>query len=308
MPVTFNHSVSANQLIRDALLLCGGLGEHETASGTAVTDALRTLNNMVKAWQIKGPLWRRRETVLFLNPGQPSYLLGSATTDAHWTEEYTATLLNGDQSSGATSITVDSTSGMSVGDFIGIELEDGTRQWTTVKTVTSSTVVAIDDALDDDVDDNDTVFFYSDRPERPLHILYATRGEYNGTDLQVDIESIESYLESPSKTTQGTVTLVAYQPNLTSGKFYVWQAPSSCRHVVKLLVDLPIADFDTTSDNPQFPIEWAEPLTYNLAVRLEPTYRQLSAGRRAELREDAGRMLAAMLINDHDRGSIYISA
>lgn len=304
---TFNHSVTANNIIRDALLLCGGIGENETASGQAVTDALRSLNNMVKGWQTLGPLWRRSEVTVFLNPSQASYLLGSATTDAHWTESWDYTLLNGDQSAG-TSITVDSTSGMTAGDFIGIELEDGTRQWTTIKTVTSSTAVALNATLTDDVDDNDTVFWYTSRPQRPLRVLHANRADYNGVDIAVDIESIERYLESPSKTTAGTVTFVAYQPNLTSGKLYTWQAASSCRHVLKLLVEMPIADFDTTSDNPQFPIEWAEALTYNLAVRLEPTYRQLSGGRRAELREDAGRFLANVMIFDHDRGSLYITA
>jgi hypothetical protein len=31
-------------------------------------------------------------------------------------------------------------------------------------------------------------------------------------------------------------------------------------------------DLDTAANNPQFPIEWGEPLTYGLADRLAPEY------------------------------------
>ena len=53
-------------------------------------------------------------------------------------------------SSTDTTIEVDSTTGMTAGDIIGIDTDDGTTHWSTIDTVTDGDTLVIDDALDDD--------------------------------------------------------------------------------------------------------------------------------------------------------------
>lgn len=304
---TYDFGVTGTSIIRDALLMAGAVSEGEPISGEATSDALRQLNMMVKAWNQQGiHLWTRDSATLFLVAAQSSYLLGPAATDAHWTTSYTDTLLDGAASAAATTISVDSSTGMSKGDFVGIELTSGVRYWTTIKSVASATSLTLTNGLSGAASDNGTLFAYTSRPQRPLRILNCTRGVYNGSDIPVDIESFEKYLNSPDKTSTGTVTLVSYQPLLTSGKLYVWLAANSANDVLKLLFERSIADFDAAADTPNFPVEWAETLYYNLAVRLEPQYRQLSAGRRQELRIDAASMLEQSKAFDTDPGSIFM--
>jgi len=306
--MTFDHSVNAADIVRDALLLIGGVGEDEPVSGQATTDAIRSLNNMVKAWQNQGfHLWTRDEVVVFGVAGQELYKLGPSDTHDHWAEldsDFIQTTVNGAITSGVT-VVVGSSTGMAQDDFIGIEQEDGTRHWTTIDNIVGTTLT-IKTAITDTVADNASVFTYTARPQRPLRPLHARRSILDGNDVPMSIEPLEEYQDQPNKTTSGTPVFISFKPTLVASTLYVWQPPGSVKHLIKLTVESPIADFDASSDEPNFPIEWAECLTYNLAVRLEPQYRQLDNLRRAELRASAELMLEEALMFDSDVGSWYL--
>lgn len=306
---TFDHAVTAADILKDALLLIGGIGEGESVSGADTTTGMRALNNMVKGWQNQGfHLWVRDEVTIFGVTGQPSYKLGPSSSDAHWSdsEDFVWTRLNGAASAAATTITVDDTTDMTADDQIGIELTDKTRQWTTIDQVASSTSLVINTGLTGAASDDGTVFTYTERPQRPLRVLHARRGVFNGSDIPAYVEPLEEYFDQPNKTTSGTVVFVSYKPTLISGTLYVWQPAGNVQQVVKLTVESPIADFDATSDEPNFPIEWAETLTFNLAMRLESQYRQLDPQRRQELMLKAAGMLEDSLLFDSDVGSWYL--
>jgi len=307
---TYDHSVTGEDIIRDALLLVGGVAENEPVSGQATTDALRALNNMLKSWQNQGlHMWARQEVVVFGVKSQERYKLGPASTDAHWTDEegFVYTKINGAASSGASTITVDSVTDMTVGDYVGVELDDGTRQWTTIDAINTSTlVITLNTALTDDVADNLSVFTYTSRPQRPLRLVHARRGQYDGEDIPMYMEPQEEYFDQPNKTTAGTAVFAAYKPTLTSGTLYAWQPVNSVKQVMKFTSERPFADIDATSENPDFPIEWAECITFNLAARLESQYRQLDGQRRNELLIMADNMLEEAKMFDTDPGSWYI--
>lgn len=293
--------MNTNEIIEDAYRRVG-LGIYETVEGEYFTPALRALNNMAKAWQADPyNLWKRKEVTVFLE-NTASYSLGSETTDAHWAETWYSTLLNGAVVSGATSIVVDSYTNMSKDMFIGIELSDGTRQWTTIKSTPSSTTVSLSDALGA-ASDNATVFFYSARPNRPQEILHARRKEYNGSDIPVEIVSVNDYQDKPSKNMTGTPVEVAYSPTRTSGTLYTWLKSNSVRMVLGLSIKETFTEF-TSESVPDFPEEWYECLVYNLADRLEPTVRILDQQRRQELKQEARNKYAEMLMYDAEDGSI----
>ena len=73
--VDFNQS--ATEIIKDALILVGGLEDDETPSAAQEQYAMRALNRMAKAWSAKGlKAWVWKEATLDLVIAQPSYTLG----------------------------------------------------------------------------------------------------------------------------------------------------------------------------------------------------------------------------------------
>lgn len=69
---------SATEIIKDALILIGGIEDDETPTNEQIQYALRMLNRMVKAWSVKGiKAWQWREATLPLVVSQQSYTLGA---------------------------------------------------------------------------------------------------------------------------------------------------------------------------------------------------------------------------------------
>jgi hypothetical protein len=204
-------------------------------------------------------------------------------------------------------VTVASDDGMTDGDRIGVELDDGTRQWTTINGTPAANVVTLTATLTDDVAVGATIYTYTSRPQRPLRVIHARRrSTYTGSDVPIDIEAHKEYFDQPSKSSSGSMNFVYYKPELTSGRLYVWQRPNSVEELLGLTVERSLADMDNTDDDPDFPIEWQLPLVMNLAKIIEPQYGQLDAGRRAELRADADRMFLEAQLGDAEMESLYI--
>jgi len=73
---------SATEIIKDALILIGGIEDDETPTANQLQYAMRMLNRMAKAWSKKGlKAWVWKEATLNLVIDQPSYTLGPATSD-----------------------------------------------------------------------------------------------------------------------------------------------------------------------------------------------------------------------------------
>lgn len=300
---------TVGDIIQDALLLCKGLDQDEPVDGAASTLAIRRINDILKTWHTRGlHQWRRQEIVLPLNPDQAMYLMGDASTDAYWAEEedfFTTTVATA-ALSGASTLVVDDASDMTNADYVGVVLDDGTRQWTTA--TKSGNTLTLADALTDDVSADASVYFFTTRPGRPLRVLHARRRTaLDSNDIPVRIEAHNFYRDQPSKLTSGTPVSLYYQPTLTSGRLFIWQPSGSAGDQLRLTVEREFTEVESASDIPDIPAEWNEALTYVLAVRLEPTYGHLDASRVRDLRADAGAMEAACLAFDDDTGSIYFA-
>lgn len=73
-----DYDQSATEIIKDALILIGGIEDDETPSSGQTQYALRMLNRMVKAWSVKGlKAWQWHEATLPLVIAQQSYTLGA---------------------------------------------------------------------------------------------------------------------------------------------------------------------------------------------------------------------------------------
>jgi hypothetical protein len=126
-----NFSLNRNEMIRAAMRRCGIIASGEAPDPDEYADATVALNILLKQWQQHGiGLWLNQQFDLFLDYGTSYYLLGAsggnATASSTVTQVATAAL------TAALTITVDSITGIAASDIIGVQLDDGTMQWTTV--------------------------------------------------------------------------------------------------------------------------------------------------------------------------------
>jgi len=179
------------------------------------------------------------------------------------------------------------------GDFIGIELDDNTRQWTHIVTVDSATQVRIETALTGAAAIANTVFTFSTLIDRPLRIHDTRRTRISDTsEIDLNKWSQQQYFAQTNKQSTGTPTNFYYDPKLDNGRIYIWQTASSVNQLVKFTFESPIQDFDVATNNPDFPIEWSDALVWNLAARIGHEYNtplqkmQLIIARATQLKDD----------------------
>lgn len=264
-------TINRNDILNTALVLCGYADPDETPSGNDYTNSSRLLNLMVKAWMAKGiNLWAMKEATLFLSVGTASYSLGPSGT--HCTNAYVHTTLSADAASSATSIQIASATGMSNADNIGIVLNDGSIHWATISGAPSTTTT-IASGLTSAASSGNVVFAYTTKINRPQRIISAYRRSISGQDTPIELIARSDYAELSDKSTEGKPIQAFYDPQLTNGTLYLWSTPDLATDVVRFWHSRPLEDFDSATDNPDFPIEWGEALIYGLADRLCDFYR-----------------------------------
>ena len=244
-------------------------------SGTDFTseetnDAKQALNMMVKSWQAEGiGLWKNAEVALFLAEDAQSYTLGPS--GSHCAETYVKTEVSTAAASGASALVLDSITGMTNGDAVGVELDGGDLQWTTINGVPGSLTIQLAAALTDAVAVDNHVYTYTDLIARPLEIVEARLRKNDDTEVSIGPFGIVSrleYMAIPNKDLSGSCNLISYDPQTTDSRLYVWPVAEDTKEYLKMSVRLPIEDFDAVTDNADFPVEWLNALKWNLAVEI----------------------------------------
>lgn len=299
-----------DQIIKAALIKVGAIEAGDTPGSDDVTDAAVSLNAMVKHWQGTGVhIWTVAEATLFLQLEQTQYSLGSSGSD-HVSETVVQTELAADAISGATTITVDSITGISSGDNIGVQVDDGTLHWTTVNGAPSGTTVTLTTGLDDSASTDGFVFVYTTKLIRPLKILSARRYNYeSGIDTPMDEMDRIEYREMPNKTTEATPTSFHYDRRGGAnalGRLHVWPEPDSVEDAVKFTFARPIQDFNAAGDDADLPQEWIDCLIYNLALRMADDY-DVPDSKYVRIEKMANRLLSEMQWHEEELGSITFS-
>ncbi len=273
-----NFSQTRNEVILDALSLigCNSIGKVPSADDINVCN--RFLNKMIKAWQAKGlHMWTKEEGILFLTPYVGQYDLGLDTTNFSKKDNVGTTLLTADAALGATTITVELNSDMIAGENIGIVQDDGYIFWTTIDSIPSSTQVILDDALTVAIGSSQLVFTYTDHASKPMRILDARtvsgidRGAEgtNQTETPLTLVPYQSYWNVGMSTTTSTLpNQGVYVPKDLNGRLYIWPRPLDASKRIQITYERMIDDMDTVDNTFDFPSEWLEPLTYQLALRI----------------------------------------
>jgi hypothetical protein len=295
-------SMTRNEIITDSLMLLGVLGQEEAIRNEDLTTANRALNRLIKHFENQAlHIWKRSEATVFLQKDQNKFTLGLGSTD-HVTENYNQTSLSGDEASGQTIISVSSISGITINDYIGIVLSDGSTHWSTVSSIGVDTVT-INDALTGDASSDAYVWTYTSKINKPLSIYNARRHEISSeTDIEMNLISYEDYQNLPNKTTNsGTPIQWNYDRKTSVGYLYVWPIASNASYLMKITFAKPLEDFDSAGNTPDLPQEWYDALVYQLAVRLAPMYGMGGKQEFLILKGQADEILAQALAFDDEK-------
>lgn len=273
---TTTFSRNRDQIIESALRKIGAFESGETPDSASVTEASDALNVMVKHWQATGVhIWRTTEATLFPQLGQVRYTLGSTSTD-HATESYVETALTSAAALGASTVVLDSVTGVASTYKIAVQLDDGTFHWTTVNGAPVGSTVTLTAVLTDSAALGNRVICYQTDLIRPLKVLDARRYNFDSaidTPL-MEMDRIE-YQEMPNKTSTGSINGFFYDRrggSNTNGLIYLWPQPASVDEAVKMTVARPIEDFTVAGDDADLPQEWIRAIEWGLADELADEY------------------------------------
>lgn len=144
--------------------------------------------------------------------------------------------------------------------------------------------------------------------DKPLKIIQAwLRDLTSNIDIPVRIITKQEYNMLGNKSTTGMPIQLYYEPLRDTGVLYVFPTPTSYEEANKqlhIVYQRPFEDFDASTDNPDFPQEWYDAVTYGLATRLAPEYGVPAADRKT-LFQEAGIIKQEALNFGLEEGSLY---
>ena len=266
------------------------LGEGETLTAEATATILRILNQTSKQWQgtadqmpgIK--VWTRQRVTLALAKGQQSYLIGPASTDARASTQMGRTTLDAAEASGQTVLSVTATSDttsypgttltMTASDIIGIELNDGTIQWSTVSSIVAGDTVTIPaTGLTGAAASGNVVYWFTSRAQRFPDIEAAVLRDENAVDMPLNIYTdVQQYESLTNKTADGDPTDILIEPLRLNTRVTCNLQPNDVTKRIVLTVIYPAEDYDATTDDIAFPQEFYAALEWECSFRAAPKF------------------------------------
>lgn len=292
-------NLTRDELLLGALRLVGKSGRGKTPSSADIADAAEAMELMVKSLQATGAhLWKERDATLFVEKGTASYSIPSANI----TESYVTTSMKVAGVTTDGTIDVNSITGLTSGDFIGIQLDNGTMQWTTINGIPAGDTVTLTDNLTDASAISNTVYAYTTKIVRPLKLISARR--INENDVDIDVVSKDEYKTLPTKDAAGQVNQVYYDPQLETGKLYIWPTGNLPTDRVETTFMMPIENAGESNDNPDFPQEWLLALKFGIASLLGPEY-GIKLDRQTYIDNRASLYMKAAIDFDEEYSSVY---
>lgn len=283
----------------------GILADGEVASASQSADALVDLNLLVKSWPSKGiDLWRYEDLTVFTVLDKQTYNIGPTGDEASFNAFKTEMAVAA--SSGASTLTVDDDENIADGDNLGVELDNGTLQWTTANGTPAANVVTLTDTLTDDVAVDNHVYNYTLIAQRPLRLYDGRLKLDNDTEIPMVELSRDGYKTLPTKETSGKTTQYYYNPALDNGILSVWPTSESVKDRLLFSAQRQIEDLDALTNTLDFPKEWLRAIVFNLAVDMAFDYSLIDADSQqfGALKQHAAELLEEVENFDVENASI----
>lgn len=286
---SFDYSLTAADIIKSAYEDLGVISPGESVGTNDQTMAMTRLNMLVK--QLQGDpdispwlkILSRRRITLALAKGQQSYLVGPASTDSRASTQMGRTTLSGAEAAGQTVLSITSntdattypgtTLTMTNGDIIGIQLDDGTIQWTTISG-TPSTTATVADALTSAAASGNYVWWFTSRAQRFTTLESAVLREATGTDTPLMVyRDVRDYEQGVSdKYADGDPTAILVEPLRINTRITLNSQPTNVAKQIIFTALYPAEDYDATTDDIAFPQECFLFLSWELAFLLSASY------------------------------------
>jgi len=308
---SYDFTVTRDNIIEGALRLLGFLGEAQSPTSDQLTQCGRALNLMIRAWQAKGiALWKNIECVLFVQADQVKYRLGSTMQSTYGDyaclfTDYVQTTISADEAAAQTTISATSETGVTNGDFLGVETDNGDIHWSTQNGVPAGSGLTLATGLDYAASAGNYIYSgFAAIIQRPLEIVQAWRRTSDENDTPIDVISVDEYRRLTTKTNEADPTTIAPEYLLDDMNVYLWPEPNDMKTRIHLVLKYMFEDFDAEANNPDFPVEWHEAIQYNLAIRLAAEYsRPVSE----EVKYVAQMSLAEAEMSSVEQSSTYLS-
>ena len=285
--LSWDWSLTAADIIKSAwedmnIIVAGG-----TVASADSTMALTRLNMLTK--QLQGvadgfpgmKIHTRQRITLALAKGQQTYLVGPATTDARASTAMGRTTISAAEALGQTTISITSntdttsypgtTITMTNGDFIGIELDDGTIQWTTISGTPGATAtIAV--ALTAAAAAGNYVWWFTARAQRfpVIESAVLRNSSLNDTPLDIYTEVEQYELGVGDKYADGTPTCILVEPLRLNTRIICNSQPTDVTDQIVLTVLYPSEDYDATTNDIAYPQEALLFLSWSLAKICAP--------------------------------------
>ncbi len=267
---SYNFALDRDTIVKRAMQLVNLININQTARGADHAYAVDIFQSMIKMWQAEGiQLWNRKQATLFPIYQDNQYSISH--TGDHCANTYVDTTISANEALGQTILSVTSSTGMTAADAIGIELDDNTRQWTTIVSVNSATNITVTAPLTAAAAAGNTIISYISKiADRPLRILDARSIDLNNSKASVPMEIVgyDQYFNIPMKTSDGRPNNFFYDKLLDAGVLYLYPRPNNVNELVEFTYHESIEDVDSPTDSMDFPTEWTLPLIYGLATEL----------------------------------------
>jgi len=308
----YSFYVTRDDIIRQAMLGIGKLGANATPTAVQTQDCAMMLNMMIKQWMGKTDfapglkVWTRKHGHLFLSNQTGRYLVGPGATG--WTENYVYPLSTATVSAAGTVLTVDDVTGISAGYNVGIELDDGSLQWTTASSVNTGTnqITIPAPGLDYQSSVGNQIFAYQTAAQQPLEIETAVLRDQDLNDTPLNIMIVQDYDMLPNKANPTFIqdpTAIYYEFQL--GNSYLYTDAGAAEDVTKhicLTYMQPVQDFVNGNDTPYYPQEWYLPLCLGLSKLICPMFNRVWT---QLMQDNFNTALAIAQHKDPERSTMY---
>jgi len=278
-------SCTRDQIIRQACLDIGAIGEGDILTANEVADCAFKLNLLVKSWMGNTDfapglkVWTRKRADLFLGNAKYLYNLGQtgdnwvdSTAGLNYPQTFGQTNTTAAAVQGATSLAVASTSQFNINDYLGVVVGSDIF-WTTVSSIGPGLVVGIPAAgLSGAVSANAYVWNYTNKGIRPLTMIACVLRDVFANDTPIDFMTVERYESLPTKVAPTNIadpTAILYESQFKTqspnGQLYLdvggAQDVTKRLHCVYLA---PTQDFLNPGDAPDYPQQWYRALVLGL--------------------------------------------
>jgi hypothetical protein len=291
---SYSFSVNSTQIVTDAMLNIGKLGEAEVPTAQEYVDCLLKLNMLAKQWMAKQDfapglkMWKRRHGDLMLSTSRFSYNLGPAGDN--WAVSVAAangpgiaslqSRLTANAAANATTLTVGTAliTNFMAGDFVVVQLNTGDIFSTTVSTVSlnAGTFTIPATGLPSAAASGNYVFNYTTKGQRPEVIEAVVLRDNSGSDVPMRLWTLQDYEYQASKQQPQNTSdpsAIYYESQLNSGVLYL-DCVGAQDTSKRLHIDFfePVQDFVNTTDSPDYPQRWYLALSWGLTKQIGPMF------------------------------------